>query len=189
MPPDDNAIGLGEAVSKTAALLLRLDPGSLARLRRMDTQGPGEIDFWQLAGSCGFLTAVQGDGWLRLVKIMALLTPKGDPETRGRVHQSDRPFGAVLCDGGQPDWSGERPFFSESRLARFLSLPFARRGEALEGMARMLAASRAANLGVNCLDIACLLFSNDVKHPRKLASSYYGRFDSHRNLKHKESVA
>ncbi|MBF0192641.1 MAG: hypothetical protein HQL99_16115 [Magnetococcales bacterium] len=188
MPPDDTVFGLGEAVFRTSYELLRLDPGPLARLRRMDVNGPGETDFWQLAGKCGFLAAIQGDGWLRLVKIMALLTPKGDPATRGRLHQSERAFGAVLCDGGQLDWSGERAFLSESRLARFLSLPVDRRGEALEGMARMLAASRSPNSGVNCLDIACLLFSNDVKHTRKLASAYYRRLDFTRNPKQKESV-
>ncbi|MBF0135211.1 MAG: hypothetical protein HQL65_03155 [Magnetococcales bacterium] len=190
MPPDNNAIDLGDAVSKTSAFLLRLDPGPLARLRRMDAHGPGESDFWQLAGRCGFLTAIQGgDEWLRLVKIMALLVPKGDPANRGRLHQSTRAFGAVLCDGGQPGWPGERPFLSENRLARFLSLPTAKRGAALEGMVRMLAASRAPDLGVNCLDIAYLLFSNKVQHTRKLASTYYDRLDSKSQSEQKESAA
>lgn len=189
MPPDDNASGLGEAIARASAFLLKLDPGPLARLRRMDVNGPGETDFWQLAGACGFLGEVRGDKWLRLVKIMATLTPKGDPANRGRLHEPARAFGASLCDGGQPDWSGERPFFSEARLARFLSLPFDRRGEALEGMARMLAASRDPNSGVNCLDIACLLFFGDAKHTRRLASTYYCRLDSARNKKPEDKAA
>ncbi|MBF0185572.1 MAG: hypothetical protein HQM06_14465 [Magnetococcales bacterium] len=183
MPPDDNAIGLGEAISRASAFLLRLDPGPLARLRRMAVNGPSETAFWQLAGKCGFLADFQEDKWLQLVKIMAILTPKGDPANRGRLHQSEYAFGTALCDGAQPGWSGEIPFFSERRLARFLTLPFARRGEALEGMARMLAANRTPNSGINCLDIACLLFSDDVKHTRKLASTYYKRLDSTRNPK------
>ncbi|MBF0400778.1 MAG: hypothetical protein HQL90_08420 [Magnetococcales bacterium] len=183
MPPNENVIGLGEAISRTSAFLLKLEPGPLARLRRMDVNGPGETEFWQLAGKCGFLAETQEDKWLRLVKIMAILTPKGDPANRDRLHQSERTFGAALCDGGQPGWSGEVPFFSERRLARFLTLPFARRGEALEGIARMLATNRAPNSGINCLDIACLLFSNDAKYTRKLASTYYNRLDSTRNPK------
>lgn len=84
---------------------------------------------------------------------------------------------------------GGAPFLSEARLARFLALPVDRRGEALEGMARMLAANRDPKAGVNCLDIACLLFSDDVKHTRRLASTYYGRLDSARNHKQEDKAA
>lgn len=189
MPRDDTSSGLERLIAKTSAVLLRRDPGPLARLRRIDVDGPGETDFWQLAGECGFLGEVRGDKWLRLVKIMASLTTKGDPANRGRLHEAARPFGAALCDGGQPEWSAERPFLSEARLARFLALPVDRRGEALEGMARMLAANRDPKAGVNCLDIACLLFSDDVKHTRRLASTYYGRLDSARNHKQEDKAA
>lgn len=154
---------LGSTIGKLATAMLRLDPGELARLRRMQTNGPGELAFWRLAVEFSLRTDDRG---LQLVRILALLAPKGDPASRSSFHDFERrSLGAALADAR----------YSEARLARFLELPFDKRGEALERMARLLRAKRV--LPVNCLDIACLLLSDDVKHPRKLAQDYYRRFD------------
>jgi CRISPR system Cascade subunit CasB len=190
MPPDGEKRRLGDIVASISAVMQRkLDAGALARLRRMDVDGPGEADFWRLAGECGFIEEVNGNKWLRLVKIMALLTSRGEPATRSGPHSSERPLGAVLCDGGRRNGHEERPFLSETRLARFLALPFERRGVALEGMARTLAGRREQDAGVNCVDIACLLFSQDVTHGRRLASAYYRRLDSTRNTSQEDNAA
>src|SRR5690606_31908296 len=165
-------------IAKTSVILLHSGPGPIARLRRMDVTGPGEADFWQLAKYGGFLDEIAGDNWLRIVKIMSLLTPKGDYKANHVLHDPATPLGRLLCDGGNRDWSGPRPFSAEDRLMRFVAMPFEKRGDALERMARMLASSRRPNSGVNCVDIACLLFSADVKHTRKLAKTYYQRLDS-----------
>lgn len=167
MLPDEPAResnGLGATVTRVAGALLRLDPGALARLRRMDVKGPGERDFWRLATEFDLRTDETG---LRFVRILALLAPKGDLSRRRPFHDFKCPLGEALSEAG----------FSEARLARFLALPFRGRGEALERMARWIAAKRDAGRGVNCADIACLLFFDDVKHTRKLAETYYRRFD------------
>lgn len=165
MPPEDavtQATSLGPKVASLAAKMLELDPGALARLRRMDVCGPGELEFWKL------VTAVDlpGDGkTLRLVKILATLAPKGESASRRSFHDFERPLGAALCDAG----------LSEARLARFLALPVQQRGEALERWARFLAAQNTGAL--NCADFAYLLFSSDVRPVRRLAEAYYRQLD------------
>lgn len=162
MPPEENGRTLGEAVSRLAGSMVKLDPGPLARLRRMDPAGPGEGDFWRLAVQHELRTDDKG---LLFVRLLALLTPKGDPGAHKKLHDRDRPLGAALCEAGYP----------ETRLLDFLALPEERRGEALERMARWLAAK--GHGGVNCVDIARLLFSEDVRNTRRLAETYYRAHD------------
>ncbi|SIR19017.1 hypothetical protein SAMN05880582_107181 [Rhizobium sp. RU20A] len=151
----------------TAALvgaLMRLDPGSVARLRRMDPLGPGEIAFWQLATEKQH--PVSGDArGIQFVKILALLTPRGEVRSRAPFHRLDQPLGKVLAEAG----------FSEKRLASFMALPFDWRGEALERIARFLFANMSN--GVNCDDIRNLLLIDDVWPLRRLANTYYDAFD------------
>ncbi|MCT8999209.1 hypothetical protein [Chelativorans intermedius] len=161
---EEQTTELGAKVARLAGAMLKLEPGALARLRRMDVEGPGEPDFWRLATELDLPTHPAG---LRLVRIMALLAPKGDPGNRAPLHRFERPLGTVLCEAG----------LSEARLARFLALPFERRGPALESMARFINAARAQSGGVNCHDIACLLFSTEAMHARRLAGSYYRCLD------------
>lgn len=171
MPPEDavtEVSSLGSKVSSLAAKILELDPGALARLRRMDVSGPGELEFWKL------ITAADLPGnskTLRLVKILATLAPRGEPAKRRSFHDFERPLGAALCDAG----------LSEARLARFIALPVQQRGEALERWARFLAAQNTDAL--NCADFAYLLFSSDVRPVRRLAEAYYRQHD---RKKHKE---
>ncbi|CAN5240836.1 hypothetical protein BH24PSE2_BH24PSE2_18530 [soil metagenome] len=186
MPPEEKPIW--EIIPQLSAELLRLAPGAVARLRRMDTNGPGEMDYWDLASRCGFLQK-PFEKWTQVVKIMAILTLRSEPGRRGTLHDANRPFGTVLCDGGNSGWRDEQPFVSETRLARFLALSFDRRGEALEGMARMLASSRDPQTGINCIDVACLLLSDDTKFTRKLAETYYRRLDSVRTAQREVPAA
>lgn len=162
MPPEENGQTLGEMVVHLTRSIVKLDTGQLARLRRMNPEGPGEGDFWRLAIQHNLRTDSRG---LMLVRLLALLTPKGEPSEQKKLHDRDKPLGAALYEASYP----------ETRLLAFLGLPFGKRGEALERMARWLAAK--GHGGVNCVDIARLLFSEDVRNTRRLAETYYRAHD------------
>lgn len=180
MPPDSErrspASELYAAIPRLTGAMLKLDPGALARLRRMDVHGPGEADFWRLAVNFGLPATETG---MRFVKILALLAPKGEPSRRPPFHDRSRPLGEALCDAE----------LSEARLARFLTLPTEERGAALESLARLLSAKLDPGRGVNCMDIARLLFSSNVQHARQLAQTYYRRLDQHEAKSEKDSAA
>jgi CRISPR system Cascade subunit CasB len=188
--PDENEhkeMKLPDKIHNLSKEMLRLAPGPLAELRRMDIGGVGAPAFWRLAAACGFLDG-PALSWMRIVKIMAILTPKGERSGQERLHQKrdkdgrDRSLGSVLCDGGQPGWpstgQGESPALSETRLARLLAGPANERGPTLERITRALASRRDPTSGVDCTDIArLLLFPDDPEPPRTLAREYYRRLD------------
>lgn len=182
MPTHEAMADLKTLTSRLAQAMLDLDSGDLARLRRMNIPGPGDKAFWRLAQTCSFIDLGRTEAWMLFVKILAILSPKGDSKTRNKLHDPLRRFGAVLCDGGDQNWQmqteKDKPVLSERRLAQFIALPFQRRGAALERLARQLAANRTATNGINCLDIAYLLFSNDARHLQTLAQTYYKRLDT-----------
>lgn len=151
---------LKSAVAGLVGAMVKLDPGQLARLRRMDIDGPGALEFWQLAANEPFRLPGNSTG-MRFVRILALLAPRGEVTARAPFHRLGEPLGKVLAAAE----------FSEKRLASFMALPFARRGEALEGIARFI--SRKMENGVNCVDIRQLLFVDDVWPLRRLANTYY----------------
>ncbi|MCY1668965.1 hypothetical protein [Rhizobium sp. SL86] len=155
---DDLKSNIAAVVGK----MMKLDPGELARLRRMDTDGPGELEFWRLVHGTSIRSDTSG---MQLVKILALLAPRGDVGSRAPFHRLGEPLGEVLAEAG----------FSEKRLASFMALPFARRAETLEGIARFI--TRKMESGVNCVDIAQLLFVDDVWPLRQLARHYYTASD------------
>ncbi|TRL42297.1 hypothetical protein [Rhizobium straminoryzae] len=155
---------LKSAVANLVGELMKLNPGQLARLRRMDIDGPGELEFWRLAQNKALKLSGNDTGML-FVRILALLAPRGEVASRAPFHRLGEPLGKVLAEAK----------FSEKRLATFMALPFARRGEALEGIARFIA--RKMENGVNCVDIAQLLFVNDVWPLRRLAAAYYTASD------------
>lgn len=176
---------LKKTINSLSKEMKRLGAGPLAELRRMAVDGPGTTDFWHLADLSGFLEDQQHtDYWMRIVKIMAILTPKGEPAERHFLHDERRSLGEVLCDGGHRDWPAAgataRPFLSETRLARFLAQRPEQRAEGLERLARALAAKRNPDIGINCADIAALLLypDNESDHLRNLARAYYRRLDS-----------
>lgn len=157
-PLDDARPDIRETLFALAQDMTKLDPGPLARLRRMTPGGPGEGTFWVLALRHG----LRQDGvGMTFVRLLALLTPKGAADQRKLLHDGKRPLGKVLAGAGYP----------EMRLLRFLSLPFEARGDSLERMIRWLAAK--GHEGVDTVDIALLLFSPDVRPARRLAKTYY----------------
>ena len=185
---------LEQTINSLSQAMNRLGTGSLADLRRMAVDGPGTTDFWHLANCSGFLESSNTDSWMRIVKIMAILTPKGEPTERDHLHDKSQSLGKVLCDGGRGDWSAasDTSFLSEARLARLLAQRPEQRAEALERLARALATKRNPEIGINCTDIAALLLNSDRKssHLRKIAQKYYERLDSaKRNTENKEPAA
>lgn len=179
-------MSLEQTINSLSQTMNRLGAGPLAELRRMAVDGPGTTDFWHLANHCKLLKDYEDrehtDSWMQIVKIMAILTPRGEPAGRPPLHDKSRSLGKVLCDGGHHDWSAasDTPFLSETRLARFLAQRPEQRAEALERQARALAAKRNPDIGINCADIAALLLypDNESHHLRNLARTYYQRLDS-----------
>lgn len=167
-------------IEQLSRRLLRLDTGSLAELRRMETGGPGPLAYWRLAVECGFIDEPP-DRWMPIVRILAVLTSKGDRLPSDRLHDPKRRLGSVLCDGGDPGWQAgqePRPFLSETRLARLLAAPAVSRAQAVMRIARMLAANRDRASGLDCREVAALLLFSDARdNPQKIAKAYYRRLD------------
>ncbi|MEC5293081.1 MULTISPECIES: hypothetical protein [unclassified Aurantimonas] len=119
---------------------------------------------------------------MRIVKIMAILAPKGERDALPRVHGT-HPLGRALCDGGDPGWKPDNPLdprgvFSEERLNRLTLAPPGLRAEALERVSRVLARSRPPQTGINCAEFARLILSPDDPAPmRQLAYDYFVRLD------------
>ena len=170
-----------EAIESLSSKLLGLDPGPLAELRRMQPDGPGTPIFWRLAAQYEFRDP-DLDYWKQIIRILALLTPRGNRGGDAKLHERSRRLGTVLCDGGDPAWppSGPepKPALSEQRLARLLAMSAAQRGEALERIARMLARTRNPQSGVNCVEIArLLLYPGDARPLQDIARDYYSKLD------------
>ena len=155
--------GLAEIIPKMCHEIAHLDSGSLARLRRMDPLGPGEAEFWKLAI---FHELHQTDQvGMMLVKLLALLTPKGQSDIK-QLHKFGNSLGKVLAAN-----KNGKPLLSEMRLMRFIALPFEKRPESLERICRLIASN--GHKGLDCVDLARLLFYHDVKHTRNLARHYF----------------
>lgn len=177
--PLENKADYRAIIGALSAAMRRLGTGDLAELRRMAADGPGCAAFWHLAAACGFIDHANRTGaWMRIVRIMAILTPKGERTGAPPVHDLTRRLGTALCDGGDADWkAGSSPFLSETRLMRFLAEPD-RRADTLERFARMLAAKRKSASGFDCAAIAALiLFPDHESTPQDIARTYYQRLD------------
>ena len=165
-----------EAALAAAKVVQHLAPGPLAELRRMEP-GTAAPTFWRLVArhpeTIGKPNREQE--WLNIIRILAVLTPKGDPESRSSLHNPKRRLGQVLCDGGNPDWTGPRPALSEHRLMMLMAARGQQRTVLLTRAARAIARSMSPGSGVNVPDIAyaVLLPGND----RHLAEHYYRRLD------------
>ena len=176
--PDDKP---SEAVRAAAKRLQHLPPGPLAELRRM-TEEAAAPEFWRLAArhpdTIG--NRKQYAEWTAIVRILAILTEKGDPARRRPLHDRRRSLGEVLCDGGDHRWSppgggSPRPAFSEQRLAQLMAARGAQRAVLLTRAARALARSRDPSVGINVVDIAYAMLAPDNR--RQLAEPYYRRLD------------
>lgn len=162
-----------KAATAASAMLRQLSVGDLAELRRMPLDG-GVPAFWRLAAGHSD-TIASNDAWVAIVRILAILSARGDPAQRPELHNPKRPLGEVLCDGGDPGWGGSPPVFSEARLRHLIAAPRDQRARLLERAARMIRTRMALGSGVNVSDIAAALLLRD---PGKLlARPYYRRLD------------
>lgn len=180
--PKSQPNAIGETVRAAAMLLQRLDPGSLAELRRMRARSAGVSAYWMLAARHAETIGNRHDEWMAILRTLAILTPKGDPDNRPLLHDPKRRLGAVFCDGGDPDWlpSGDstRPAISERRLAQLMAARGRQRQVLLERAVRAISRTRRPDCGVNVVDIAWWLLDGDPVHAsRRLAESYYRRRD------------
>lgn len=176
--PDDKP---AEAACAAAKRLQHLPPGPLAELRRMTAEAAAP-EFWRLAArhpdTIG--NPKRYPEWTAIVRILAILTDKGDPTRRRPLHDRRRSLGEVLCDGGDRKWSPAggrtpRPAFSERRLAQLMAARGPQRAVLLTRAARALARSRDPSDGINVVDIAYALLAPDNR--RQLAEPYYRRLD------------
>ena len=175
-----NPEDVNRAAVATARMLQGLEPGPLAELRRMEG-GAGAAGFWHLAAHHPETVGRDQERWMAIVRIMAILTPKGEPEARRPLHDARRPLGTVLCDGGDPGWPDSatpRPVLSESRLGRLIASRGKQREVLLTRAARAIARTRQPGSGVNVVDIAWTLLDPDSDYgARRLAEPYYLRLD------------
>ena len=75
---------IGDAATAAAATLGGLAPGDLAELRRMDSDDVAPW-FWRLVTRHGAIRRREED-WMHVIRILAILTPRGDPEKRSQLH-------------------------------------------------------------------------------------------------------
>lgn len=161
----------------------KLEPGPLAELRRMNNN-LGSPLFWRLASifpdTIGSIN--KQDEWISIIRILAILTEKGDPKKRGKLHNPNRPLGQVFCDGGNPGnmWPenskiNPSPKFSEHRFMQLLSSRGKQRAVLLERAARILARTMASGSGLDVRHLAWA-YLNPEKG-KKLASEYYMRLE------------
>ena len=161
------------AVGAAHALRL-LDPGPLAELRRMEPEIAAPA-FWCLAARYPDTIGARSAEWVEIIRILAILTPKGDPEGRPALHDPTRQLGWVLCEGGDPGWSGGRPVLSERRLAQLLASRGPARGVALTRAARALAQGRPSYAGLDVRGIAWAILN--PTSTARIAEQYYRRLD------------
>lgn len=180
MPPLDPARRASSAAALAAAdAMRRLDTGPMAELRRMLPDNPAAA-FWRIAVQHKVMTD-HPDDWVWILRILALLTPKGEAPAggRARIHTYNRPFGEVLCDGGDPAWIPQSTTADGVVSERRLMLLLATRGEArrvaLERAARMIARSMVPGSGIDVTQIAQALLTPENTAP--LAEAYFRRLD------------
>ncbi len=176
--PDVHPVN-GTAIA-AARMLERLEPGPLAELRRMNIS-IGAPGFWRLAAQHPDTINNGLEDWMSIVRILAILTPKGDPAKRKPLHDAKRRLGEVLCDGGDPNWPDSnppRPVLSEPRLARLMAARGKQRGVLLHRAVSAISRTRQQDSGVNVTDIAWTLLDADSgRTGRRIAESYYRRLD------------
>jgi CRISPR system Cascade subunit CasB len=183
--PSEGAAAIGAAKE-----MQRLDPGPMAELRRMQPDNPAPA-FWRVAVRHDTMRKQNRDKWVHILRILALLTPKGEapPDGRPPLHDYKRPLGEVLCDGGDPDWKpqGTPPdgVFSERRLVQLLATRREARRVALERAARMIAAKRNPASGIDVTQVArAILWPEDTA---PIAEAYFRRLDRAARAQSEES--
>ena len=169
------------AACAAATFIQHISPGQLADLRRIEGKRRAPA-FWRLAArypsTIGNPTLEES--WTDIIRILAILTPKGQPENRASLHNQRRRLGEVLCDGGNPEWpttSPPRPALSEHRLMKLLAAQGQQRRVLLTRAARAMARSIQPGSGLNVPDMAFALLSPEESN-RYIAEHYYRRLDS-----------
>ncbi len=140
-------------------MLQGLPAGRLAELRRMETPAAVPV-FWLLAARYPHTIGRRPDEWAAVIRILAILTARGETAQRGFLHSAEHRWGEVLCDGGDRTWpysTGLRPVISEQRLAHLIAARGTQRRVLLERIARVIARTRRH--GVNVADVALTLLS------------------------------
>lgn len=178
--PNPDTHSVSRVAIAAAHMLERLEPGPLAELRRLDTSA-GAAGFWRLAAQHPAAINNNLEDWMAIVRILAILTPKGDPAERKPLHDAKRRLGEVLCDGGDlnwPDSNPPRPVLSEQRLARLMAARGKQRGVLLRRAMSAVSRTRQRDSGINVVDIAWTLLDSDIgRTGRRIAESYYRRLD------------
>ena len=168
------------AACAAAAMIQHLSPGQLADLRRME-KGRAAPAFWRLAARHPSTIGNPSleETWMHIIRILAILNAKGDPESRAPLHNQKRRLGEVLCDGGNLEWpttNPPRPALSEHRLMKLLAARGQQRRVLLTRAVRAIARSMQPGSGLNVTDIAFALLSPG--NNRHIAEHYYRRLDS-----------
>lgn len=178
-PVDDAAIAVAHCTQHLA-------PGPLAELRRLSANGAPA--FWRLAAQHPeTIGGVRQADWIQIVKIIAILTPKGDPTKRPPLHGRNRRLGTVLCDGGDPDpeWRGPRPQISERRMTQLVAARGPQRVALLVRAVRALSRTRPPDSRINVTDLAWAVLRQD--DAALLAEPYYRRLDKAERIAHQTS--
>lgn len=157
--------------------MCRLDPGSLATLRRMVDNPMRAPQYWRWKARYAWPDAYD-DRWATIIAAMAVLTQKGRNPAKPSPHDRKNPLGKALCDGGNVGWGAgtiPRPEMSELRLAKLLNT----RGPARQAaLLRTIRAISRSGKPVNCIDVAnFVLFDEDSRPAQIIAKHYYRRLD------------
>ena len=169
------------AAVAAAAMLQGLDPARLAQLHRARTASAGAPAVWRLAARHPATMGRRRDKWMTIIRLLAILTPRGGAAARQPLHRFGRRLGEVLCDGGDPGWprtGAARPIVSERRLAQLILARGTNRDVLLERAVRAIRRTLRPGIGVNVADIAWVLLDPDAgRTARRLARPYYRRLD------------
>lgn len=187
--PETERRAIAAAAISAARAMRHLSTGAMAELRRMDAANPAPA-FWRIAVQSQIITRDQSN-WVTILRIFALLMPKGEAPADGRhLHNGARPFGRVLCDGGDPGWQpqGDSPdgIFGERRLVQLLATRGPARAVALERAARMLAPRIQPGSGVDVAQIALALL--DPADTATIAQAYFRRLDGATRISSQEKT-
>ena len=172
--PEGKVAERAHAIAKAIAAA---GPGERADARRMDAGGSPL--FWRLHARLGMMPHDE-DRWLRITRMLALLTPSTARDARDWIHEPGRRLGAVLADGGDSRTRLEKPVASEQRLARLLAARGKARLDALERTIRMIARARPK---LDVADLAWVVLREDSGN---LARDYYSRLDRQEHKDEKE---
>ena len=174
---------ISSSVIDATRFIQRLSTGDLAELRRIG-RGRGAPAFWRLVARHPQTIGQpnQEEQWKCIVQVLAILTSKGEPDSRPALHVERRRLGTVLCDGGDPNWPGPqtssepKPVFSQTRLMKLIASRGTQRFVMLTRAARTLATKMTPGSGINVKDVAWTVLNPN--NERQLAQHYYSRLDA-----------